>query len=170
MGAKQAYRSLRLYALEDIEENFAGAVCIHDPSVDPEYTWDHLIGPFDLIAVSRSGHSESDAPPPPDDSDVIATASQPPTKSSRSPEKDIREEHHAWLEGVSQWLPSIVTEDPYFVTSPGKRFYDSRKNWAIYNVLIIQQPGSYNYRIGVGRCFAEAFWRNKATRKEIALS
>jgi hypothetical protein len=35
IGAKQEYRRLRLYALEDIEENFAGAVCIHDPSVDP---------------------------------------------------------------------------------------------------------------------------------------
>lgn len=50
MNAKQEHIGLRLYALEDGEDNFAGAVCIHDPSGDPGYTWNNLIGPFDLIA------------------------------------------------------------------------------------------------------------------------
>jgi hypothetical protein len=75
MNAKQEYRGLRLYALEDGEDNFTGAVCIRDPATDPGYTSNRLIGPFDLIAVARSGHGESNQSPPSDDSDARATVS-----------------------------------------------------------------------------------------------
>ncbi|CZR52721.1 uncharacterized protein PAC_02598 [Phialocephala subalpina] len=168
-AAKREYNRLRLYALEDDAEDFAGAVCIHDPSVDPEYTWDQLLGPFELITVTRSGNDDPNNPPPFDDSDMIAAALQP---SSKPLERGIRKEHHAWLREMSGPFPNIRTEDPYFFTSPfsRKRFYESGKAWDIYNVLVVQRRGDSYYRIGIGRCFAEAFWRNEAVRKEISLS
>jgi hypothetical protein len=170
MVAKQEYRELRLYALEDNLENFAGAVCIHDPSVDPDYTWDQLIGPFELIAILRAGYDKGENPPPPDDSDLRTEGWGSKSNQSKPLEKDIRDEHHAWLRSLSDAFPSLSTDDRYFFTSPQKRFYNEGKPWSIYNVLVIQQRGKHYNRIGVGRCFAKAFWRNGAARKEISLA
>ncbi|KAH8592592.1 heterokaryon incompatibility protein-domain-containing protein [Bisporella sp. PMI_857] len=168
MAAKREYSGIRTYALEDTEANFAGAVCIHDPLVEPDYTLDMAIGPFDLVALLRSTDIKPDENymPPNDDSDIEYPKSvQEPLRPF---DRDLRSDHEAWLSRTSQWMPSLGMNDRHFYSSPFKRFYKN-KLWSTYEVLIVRQTGEYFERIGSGRCFVEAFFRNGAVRKDIAI-
>ncbi|KAH6962405.1 heterokaryon incompatibility protein-domain-containing protein [Ilyonectria sp. MPI-CAGE-AT-0026] len=173
--AKGTYKHLRTYVIEDCEGNFAGAVCLHDPDIDPEYTMDRHIGPFELVAVTRTGPATWDDPeapplPPDDDLDLQNEVSRPRNENARPYERDYRDEYMEQLRTKPRVFMNLETNDPYFFCKPYRRFYDYRKSWSIYHVLVIVRKGDLAYRVGVGRCVAEAFWRNGAEEKLVHIA
>jgi hypothetical protein len=132
-SANVEYRGLRTYIVEDCEGNFAGAVCLHDPDVDPDYIMRRHIGPYEPIAVTRTGPATWDnqgrlGHPPHDDSDLREEASIFRGPDARPFERDYREGYMEELR--TRWAPvfNLDYNDPYFFCQPFERFYDYDKN------------------------------------------
>ncbi|KAF2683890.1 HET-domain-containing protein [Lentithecium fluviatile CBS 122367] len=132
------------YTLRDLlgPSRVAGVVYLHN-GVKPGEPFNQ---PYELIAISRGTHyyfcEKETGDPPADDYDLVQGVHS-----------------YEWEEWRKSRINWTGCDD-----EPAKEVH-----WGIYDVLVIVWDGDVAYRIGVGVCYARAFWYARPQWKRIVL-